>query len=116
MAGYYLMYEGLHTMSHLDDAKHPYLTRLPLVNTVRRMHREHHNLLKMQTTNFNLTFPICDALFGTSDLDRGFLGTLFNGASNRHERAHGGDAPKNPPTEFYGELEDYYGEVDKASA
>jgi hypothetical protein len=36
----------------------------------------------MQTRNFNLTFPVCDALFGTSDLDRGLFGTLFNGNSN----------------------------------
>jgi len=27
----------------------------------------------------NLTFPIMDWLFGTSDLDRGLLGHLFNG-------------------------------------
>ena len=116
MAGYYLMYEGLHTLSHVDDAKHPYLTRIPLVNTVRRMHREHHNLSKMQTTNFNLTFPISDALFGTSDLDRGFFGTLFNGASDRHERAVGSATREAPPAEFYGELEDYYSEADKTSA
>ena len=81
MAVYYLMYEGLHTLSHLDDRKHPYLRYIPLVNTVRRMHVVHHNLGFMQTRNFNLTFPICDALFGTSDLDRGLLGTLFNGTS-----------------------------------
>jgi hypothetical protein len=40
----------------------------------------------MQTRNFNLTFPICDALFGTSDLDRGVIGTLFNGNSHRYMR------------------------------
>jgi hypothetical protein len=53
----------------------------------------------MQTRNFNLTFPICDALFGTSDLDRGVVGTLFNGASEAHVcrdlRA------ERPPVEFY---------------
>jgi hypothetical protein len=38
----------------------------------------------MQTRNFNLTFPLCDALFGTSDLDRGVIGTLFNGNSNEY--------------------------------
>jgi hypothetical protein len=84
MAAYYLMYEGLHTLSHLDDTRHPYLKHIPLVNTVRRMHITHHHLGFMQTRNFNLTFPICDALFGTSDLDRGLLGTLFNGASEKH--------------------------------
>jgi Fatty acid hydroxylase superfamily len=86
MAAYYLLYEGLHTLSHLEDEDHPWLKHVPLVNTVRRMHYMHHVLGFMQTRNFNLTFPICDALFGTSDLDRGLLGTLFNGASHAHMR------------------------------
>jgi hypothetical protein len=50
------------------------------------MHTIHHVPGFMQTRNFNLTFPICDALFGTSDLDRGLVGTLFNGNSNKHMR------------------------------
>jgi len=79
MASYFLMYEGLHTLSHLE---HPLLDRMPLVNTVRRMHVLHHNPDFMHTRNFNLTFPICDALFGTSDLDKGVLATLFNGMSD----------------------------------
>lgn len=79
MAAYFLMYEGLHTLSHLE---HPFLDRLPLVNTVRRMHVLHHNPDFMHTRNFNLTFPICDALFGTSDLNKGVMATLFNGMSN----------------------------------
>jgi hypothetical protein len=86
MAAYYIMYEGLHTLSHLDDEHHPYLKHVPIINTVRRMHYMHHVLGFMQTRNFNLTFPICDALFGTSDLDRGLVGTLFNGASHDHMR------------------------------
>lgn len=98
MAVYYLMYEGLHTLSHLDDARHPYLRWIPLVNTVRSMHVVHHNLGFMQTRNFNLTFPICDALFGTSHLDRGLLGTLFNGASERHVRRD--LRPANAPVGF----------------
>ena len=79
MASYFLMYEGLHTLSHLE---HPVLDRIPLINTVRRMHVLHHNPDFMHTRNFNLTFPICDALFGTSDLNKGVLATLFNGMSN----------------------------------
>lgn len=79
MASYFLMYEGLHTLSHVE---HPLLDRIPLVNTVRRMHVLHHNPDFMHTRNFNLTFPICDALFGTSDLDKGVIGTLFNGMSD----------------------------------
>ncbi len=83
MATYFLMYEGLHTLSHLA---YPFLDHVPLVNTVRRMHVLHHNPDFMHTRNFNLTFPICDALFGTSDLDKGVFGTLFNGMSNASRR------------------------------
>jgi hypothetical protein len=42
----------------------------------------HHNPDFMHTRNFNLTYPLCDALFGTSDLNRGVFGTLFNGMSD----------------------------------
>ena len=84
MAANYLVYEGLHTVSHLDDARHPYLKYVPLVNTVRRMHRAHHNLRFMQTHNFNLTWPIADAIMGTSDLNRGLIGTLFNGENETY--------------------------------
>jgi len=34
--------------------------------------------------NMNLTFPIADWFLGTTDLDRGLLGHLFNGYSERH--------------------------------
>jgi hypothetical protein len=101
MAAYYLMYEGLHTLSHLDDKKHPYLKYIPLVNTVRHMHVTHHNLGFMQTRNFNLTFPICDALFGTSDLDRGLIGTLFNGTSDKYARK---DLRPEPPLPEFAHL------------
>lgn len=85
MSGYYLFYEFVHTLSHLDDDKHPYLRHVPLINTIRRMHYIHHVLGLMQTKNFNLTFPIGDWLFGTSDLDRGFWGTMFNGDNDDHQ-------------------------------
>ena len=38
----------------------------------------------MMEVNMNLTFPISDWLFGTSDLNRGLLGRLFNGYSTKH--------------------------------
>jgi hypothetical protein len=85
MAAYFLMYEGLHTLSHVVDS--PFLDRLPLVNSVRRMHVIHHHPELMATRNFNLTFPICDALFGTSDLDKGLFGTLFHGSGHDKMRA-----------------------------
>lgn len=80
MAGYFLMYEALHTLSHVVDS--PFLDRVPLVNSVRRMHVTHHHPELMATRNFNLTFPICDALFGTSDLDKGVWRTLFHGSGD----------------------------------
>ncbi len=44
MAAYYLQYEGPHTLSPLDDERHPYLKYTPLINTVRWMHYIHHVL------------------------------------------------------------------------
>jgi hypothetical protein len=38
----------------------------------------------MTNINMNVTFPIADWLFGTSDLNRGLLGHLFNGYDSRH--------------------------------
>ncbi len=106
MAGYYLLYEGLHTLSHLEDEDYPWLKHVPLVNTVRRMHYMHHVLGFMQTRNFNLTFPICDALFGTSDLDRGLVGTLLNGSSHAHMlRELRLDDEAGHPAEAFGRLE-----------
>ena len=37
----------------------------------------------MMERNMNLTFPFADWLFGTSDLNRGLLGTVFNGYDER---------------------------------
>jgi sterol desaturase/sphingolipid hydroxylase (fatty acid hydroxylase superfamily) len=56
------------------------------VNTIRRHHTAHHNQSIMMERNMNLTFPIMDWLFGTSDLDRGLLGHIFNGYSTRYIR------------------------------
>jgi hypothetical protein len=44
----------------------------------------------------NLTFPIADWLFGTSDLNRGLLGHLFNGYDERHLKKTLRGAPKRP--------------------
>lgn len=105
MAVYYLLYEGLHTLAHIENS--PFLDRLPLVNSVRRMHIIHHHPGLMQTRNFNLTFPICDALFGTSDLNRGLWGTLFNGP--------GHEAMKDEDRRQYERWEERHG-VDSRSA
>ncbi|MDD3763768.1 MAG: sterol desaturase family protein [Nevskiales bacterium] len=80
MAGgmsHYLLYEILHTAAHLPE--HPLLRRLPAVNTMRRNHWIHHHHALMSTWNMNLTVPLADWLFGSSDLDCGLWRTLGNG-------------------------------------
>src|SRR3954469_17491218 len=56
---YYLLYEWLHLAYHLGD-------RAPrLIGPLRRHHAAHHDPRNMTRGNFNITFPICDRLFGT---------------------------------------------------
>ncbi len=77
----YLIYEFMHFCCHVDD--NWFVRHVPFVNTIRRHHAAHHNQSIMMERNMNLTFPIMDWLFGTSDLDRGLLGHLFNGYDTR---------------------------------
>ena len=77
----YLIYEFMHFCCHVDD--NWFVRNVPFVNTIRRHHAAHHNQSIMMERNMNLTFPIMDWLFGTSDLDRGLLGHLFNGYDTR---------------------------------
>jgi hypothetical protein len=55
---YFLLYEWLHLAYHLGD-------RFPLVRGLRRHHAAHNDPRAMSSHNFNITFPICDAIFGT---------------------------------------------------
>lgn len=80
--GMYLVYEFMHFCCHVDE--NAFVRNMPLVNTIRRHHTAHHNDRLMMNVNMNLTFPIADWLFGTSDLDRGLLGHLFNGYSTKY--------------------------------
>ncbi|HST00863.1 MAG TPA: hypothetical protein VLJ84_04320, partial [Usitatibacter sp.] len=82
MMGHYLVYETLHFFCHIPEQR--WLRHVPFVNTIRRHHRAHHNMGVMMHVNMNLTFPIADWALGTSDLDRGLLGHLFNGYSEKH--------------------------------
>jgi hypothetical protein len=61
---YFLSYEWLHFAYHL----HPRSVagRLPLVARLRRHHTRHHDLALMGRYNYNITFPICDWLHGTT--------------------------------------------------
>jgi sterol desaturase/sphingolipid hydroxylase (fatty acid hydroxylase superfamily) len=67
--GMYLIYEFMHFCCHVDE--NWFVRNCPFVNTLRRHHTAHHNARLMMETNMNLTFPIADWFFGTSDLNRG---------------------------------------------
>jgi len=81
----FLIYEFMHFSCHVDE--NWFVRYCPLINTLRRHHTSHHNNRLMMEVNMNLTFPIADWLFGTSDLNRGLLGHLFNGYSTKHLKA-----------------------------
>ena len=68
----YLIYEFMHFCCHVDE--NWFVRNAPFVNTIRRHHTAHHNQSIMMERNMNLTFPVMDWLFGTSDLDRGLIG------------------------------------------
>ena len=92
--GMYLVYEFMHFCCHVDE--NAFVRHCPLVNTLRRHHTAHHNSKLMMEVNMNLTFPIADWLFGTSDLDRGLFGHLLNGYSATHLKKDLKDRPKGP--------------------
>ena len=78
----YLVYEFMHFCCHVDE--NAFVRWCPFVNTLRRHHTAHHDQSIMMERNMNLTFPIADWLFGTSDLNRGLFGHLFNGYSTKY--------------------------------
>jgi sterol desaturase/sphingolipid hydroxylase (fatty acid hydroxylase superfamily) len=82
--GMYLNYELFHWCCHVKDDR--IVRWVPFVNSLRRHHIAHHNQAIMMERNFNLTYPIADWLFATSDLRRGLFGHLFNGYDTRYVR------------------------------
>lgn len=86
MVAQYLIYETFHYCCHVHD--NWFVRNMPFVNTIRRHHTAHHNQGIMMKYNMNLTFPIADWLMKTSDLDRGLVGHLFNGYSEKHVKEH----------------------------
>ncbi len=60
---YFLNYELLHFGYHSDPESWP--GRLPFMSRLRKHHITHHNRRLMTRYNFNITYPICDRLFGT---------------------------------------------------
>jgi hypothetical protein len=79
---YYLNYETFHLCCHVHD--NWFVRNCPLVNTIRRHHAAHHSQPIMMERNMNLTYPVADWYMGTSDLDRGLLGHLFNGYNTKY--------------------------------
>jgi hypothetical protein len=61
--GYYGSYEILHFAYHQQEDS--WILNLPGVRRMRRLHLAHHDPSVMQHGNFNITWPICDRLFGT---------------------------------------------------
>lgn len=92
--GMYLLYEFMHFCCHVDE--NWFVRNCPFVNTIRRHHTAHHNAKLMMEVNMNLTFPIADWMFGTSDLDRGLLGHIFNGYNTDHLKEDLRGRPKRP--------------------
>jgi hypothetical protein len=82
MIGHYMVYETFHFCCHVPE--NGWLRHVPLINTIRRHHKAHHNLGIMMRCNMNLTFPLADWFLGTSDLGRGLFGHLFNGYNEAH--------------------------------
>ncbi len=82
IVGQYLIYETFHFCCHVHE--NWFVRNIPFVNTIRRHHTAHHNQGLMMERNMNLTFPIADWYMGTSDLDRGMLGHVFNGYSEKY--------------------------------
>jgi len=75
--GLYLNYELFHFCCHVRDDR--LVRHIPLINSIRRHHIAHHNTAIMMERNFNLTYPIADWFFGTSDLRCGLIKHVFNG-------------------------------------
>jgi sterol desaturase/sphingolipid hydroxylase (fatty acid hydroxylase superfamily) len=64
---YFLLYEVIHTLHHLSPVQ---LANVPFgtsraIAALRGQHHAHHQLKRMTEINFNVTFPLADALFGT---------------------------------------------------
>jgi hypothetical protein len=64
---YYLNYELFHFSYHVDPQS--WLGRMPVIRRLRTHHVVHHNKALMTRYNFNITYPICDRLFGTLHRD-----------------------------------------------
>lgn len=60
---YFLNYEYLHLAYHLPEAH--WVSRLPFMAKLKRLHTRHHDPSQMAHSNFNITYPVGDWLFRT---------------------------------------------------
>jgi Fatty acid hydroxylase len=90
----YLIYEFMHFCCHMEG--NWFVRHCPLINTMRRHHTAHHNQRLMMELNMNVTFPVTDWLLGTSDLNRGLFGHLFNGYETKYVKQNLEAVPKLP--------------------
>ncbi len=96
----YLVYEFMHFCCHVED--NAFVRHMPFINTNRRHHTAHHDQSIMMERNMNLTFPIMDWVFGTSDLDRGLIGTLLNGYDTRFVKTNMRKTSRTPGAPAHG--------------
>ena len=61
--GYYANYELFHLAYHMPGDS--WVGRLPFMRRMRLHHTRHHDLQLMSRFCFNITYPICDLIFGT---------------------------------------------------
>jgi hypothetical protein len=61
--GYYANYELFHLAYHMPEKSR--VGRLPFMETLRLHHTRHHDPQLMSKFCFNITYPICDLIFGT---------------------------------------------------
>jgi len=61
---YFLNYEIMHFLYHVDEEA--WTSKLPLMGHLRKHHTLHHDRSLMTRYNFNITYPLCDWLLGTS--------------------------------------------------
>jgi hypothetical protein len=90
---YYLVYETLHALYHVDDAtqRHLGLKERRWFQFLRAHHAHHHRLDRMSRVNFNVTFPLADLCLKTReqprlDADAGETATRWDSELNELER------------------------------
>jgi len=66
---YFLNYEFLHLAYHQPPGH--WMTRVPGVARLAWLHRQHHDPRAMTGCNFNISYPIADAVFGTLQRNQG---------------------------------------------